>query len=83
LQPPFYSKNTREAYGDILTTPLSFSNKPHISLDARSILTGVSVFIITASLHPRLITNDCLFDGVLVLVVIEIEERSLKAIRLE
>lgn len=37
--PPFYSKNTRQMYDDILHKPLSFDRKPHISLAARDLLT--------------------------------------------
>jgi len=39
--PPFYSKNTRKMYDDILTKPLNFNNKPHISNEARALLTGM------------------------------------------
>lgn len=37
--PPFYSKNTRQMYDDILHKPLSFDRKNHISPAARDLLT--------------------------------------------
>eukprot|EP00301_Raphidiophrys_heterophryoidea_P014864 c23335_g1_i1.p1 GENE.c23335_g1_i1~~c23335_g1_i1.p1 ORF type:complete len:383 (-),score=81.02 c23335_g1_i1:287-1324(-) len=39
--PPFYSKNVRKMYDDILHKSLSFDRKPHISADARGLLTGL------------------------------------------
>jgi len=39
--PPFYNKNTRKMYDDILHKPLSFDRKPHISPNARNLLEGL------------------------------------------
>eukprot|EP00300_Choanocystis_sp_HF-7_P003696 c12819_g1_i1.p1 GENE.c12819_g1_i1~~c12819_g1_i1.p1 ORF type:complete len:368 (+),score=79.93 c12819_g1_i1:71-1174(+) len=39
--PPFFSNNTKQMYDNILNSPLSFENRPHISSLAQSLLYGL------------------------------------------